>query len=122
LIRHWPCDWICSLCTDAFEDTNHLAKECSFTNLVWDQVGGWLDLNQAPNQSQHLCILDWWEKIASLMQGERKKKLIGALLVTWWQVWLERNRRVFQQSYLSATQVAFLVKENIDLIQLVRQT
>lgn len=56
------------------------------------------------------------------MQGERKKKLIGALLVTWWQVWLERNRRVFQQSYLSATQVAFLVKENIDLIQLVRQT
>lgn len=52
----------------------------------------------------------------------KKKKLIGALLVTWWQAWLERNRRVFQQSYLSATQVAFLVKENIDLIQLVRQT
>lgn len=67
-------------------------------------------------------LLRWWEKIASSMQGERKKKLIGALLVTWWQVWLERNRRVFQQSYLSATQVAFLVKENIDLIQLVLQT
>jgi hypothetical protein len=43
--------------------------------------------------------------------------MIGALLITWWQVWLERNRRIFHQQLLTATQVAFLVKENIDLLK-----
>jgi hypothetical protein len=43
--------------------------------------------------------------------------MIGALLITWWQVWLERNRRIFHQQLLTVTQVAFLVKENIDLLQ-----
>lgn len=117
LIRHWPCDWICSLCTDAFEDTNHLAKECSFTISVWNQICSWLGLTQVPNQSQYQHISDWWDILANSGQRGRRKKMIGALLITWWQVWLERNRRIFHQQLLTATQVAFLVKENIDLLR-----
>jgi hypothetical protein len=30
LRRHWPCDWICSLCNSAFEDAAHLAKRMPF--------------------------------------------------------------------------------------------
>lgn len=122
LLRHWPCDWICSLCTDAFEDANHLAKECSFTNTVWSQVCSWLDIMQTPNQLQDANILEWWTSIIHSTYGRRRRKLIGALLITWWQVWLERNRRIFHQKQLSATQVAFLVKENIDAIQILRHT
>lgn len=74
LIRHWPCDWICSLCTDAFEDTNHLAKECSFTNSVWNQICSWLGLTQVPNQSQYQHISDWWDILANSGQKREKKE------------------------------------------------
>lgn len=29
LKRHWPCDWICSLCRGDFEDTSHLEPSLS---------------------------------------------------------------------------------------------
>lgn len=38
LRRHWPCTWICRLCTCSFEDTNHLLNECIFTRQTWSLI------------------------------------------------------------------------------------
>ncbi|EEC84113.1 hypothetical protein OsI_30439 [Oryza sativa Indica Group] len=38
LIRHWPCNWICQLCTEAFEDTDHLFRQCKVTKQIWQEV------------------------------------------------------------------------------------
>lgn len=35
---HWPCNWICSLCLDTFEDTDHLFRNYDFTKKVWHQI------------------------------------------------------------------------------------
>lgn len=56
-----------------------------------------------------------------LAKGDIAKKMIGALLTTWWHVWLERNRRIFQQQCQSELKVAYKIKENIDLTELSRQ-
>lgn len=44
LRRHWPCNWICSLCGEAFEDTNHLFNVCPFFRKVWLMVCQWQNI------------------------------------------------------------------------------
>jgi hypothetical protein len=115
LIRHWPCDWICSLCREDFEDTTHLAKDCEFTELVWNQVCNWQELHLPP-PSNSQSISDWIEGL-SVNRSKRERKIImGALLTTWWHIWLERNRRIFHQRSLPPIQVAYSIMENIDLL------
>lgn len=119
LRRHWPCDWIYCLCRSVFEDANHLARECSFTTIVWNLVCSWFGFNQSSSFQLNTFFLEWWESILRSVQGERARKtMIGALLTTWWHVWLERNRRIFKNQSQSELQVAFLVKENIHTIAL----
>jgi hypothetical protein len=66
LRRHWPCNWICSLCTNAFEDANHLAEECSFTRNVWNLVCSWLGYNLSPQSWQDTPISNWWDSLIIL--------------------------------------------------------
>ncbi len=116
LRRHWPCDWICSLCNSAFEDAAHLAKECPFTVTVWTQICIWMNF-QLPQHHLQGNLSDWWSSFCTISPRQNRNKVLGALITTWWNVWLERNRRIFQQISKNELQVAILVKENIDLIE-----
>jgi hypothetical protein len=100
---------------------NHWAKECCFTRNVWNLVCNWLGYNLSPYSWQDSPISDWWESLIHLAKGDIAKKKIGALLTTWWHVWLERNRRIFHQQCQSELQVAYTIKENTELIELSRQ-
>lgn len=123
LRRHLPCDWICSLCSEAFEDANHLAKGCIFTRNVWNRLCNWLGFNQSLFSPQNEDISVWWDSMLHSVQEKRaKKRMVGALLTTWWHVWLERNHRIFNQQSQTELQVAHLIKENIDLIELPKKT
>jgi UPF0288 family protein (methanogenesis marker protein 3) len=62
--------------------------------------------------------MEWWEKICNLSPVVSRKNIVRDLLVTWWNVWLERNRRVFQQHSKTEDQAAFLIKENLAHIAL----
>lgn len=41
LRRHQPCNQICNLCKEAFEDTNHLFRSCIFFGNVCSLVSAW---------------------------------------------------------------------------------
>jgi hypothetical protein len=113
LQRHWPCNWICGLCTCAFEDTNDLFCECNFIREVWSLVCNWHNLvvlNSQPAETS-----SWWEQINRQGSESQKKVVREALLTTWWNVWLERNRRIFQNISCTAVEVACLVKQDLDL-------
>lgn len=114
LRRHWPCNWICCLCTCAFKDTNHLFNECPFVRQVWSFVCSWLNL--AGGNAQPLVgTSNWWTEIDRQGSKEQKLKTRGALLKTWWNIWLERNNRIFNSSVRSERDVAYIVKQEIDL-------
>lgn len=113
LQRHWPCNWICCLCTDAFEDTNHLFCECSFFKEVWALVHSWHNL--LVSNSQPAGIASWWEDINRQGSAIQKQDIRGVLLTTWWNVWLERNRRIFHNTTCTSFQVAYFVKQDLDL-------
>ncbi len=111
LIRHWPCDWICCLCSSAFEDTNHLFSECDFVREV---VPAWQNLSISTSNPQ-AGATNWWSKVNLTVSKVDKIATRGALLTTWWNIWLERNRRIFNHKSLSEREVAHLVKHDLDL-------
>lgn len=91
---------------------NHLAKECQFTCSVWSLVVNWMDLSPLPHHL-YIDVAEWWEALSTSTPVGMRKKTLATLLITWWNVWLERNRRIFQQTSQNEMQVAFLIKENI---------
>jgi hypothetical protein len=48
---------------------------------------------------------------------ERRSYFDGIVVYFWWNVWKERNRRIFQHSSLDALAVANLIKENVQQFQ-----
>nr|BAC79718.1 hypothetical protein [Oryza sativa Japonica Group]BAD30448.1 hypothetical protein [Oryza sativa Japonica Group] len=58
---------------------------------------------------------NWWTEIDRQGSEEQKLKTRGALLKTWWNIWLERNNRIFNSSVRSERDVAYIVKQEIDL-------
>jgi hypothetical protein len=117
LWRHWPCNWICCLCTCAFEDTNHLFSECVFTRQTWSLICQFQNLT--PLTSSHSPDVEtWWNGTNHVGSKVQMQVIRGSLLTTWWNIWLERNRRIFQNSCLSVNEVAHLIKQDLDLRKL----
>jgi hypothetical protein len=112
LRRHWPCNWICSLCGEAFEDTNHLFNVCPFFRKVWLMVCQWQNI---PGAQPADDTATWWADLNQLHPKPFKFRVKGSLLATWWNVWLERNRRIFQNISYTEDRVARIVKEELDL-------
>ncbi len=79
---HQPCDWICPLCRDAFEDTAHLFKECSFTIDVWNKTCVWKGLGQntLPNT---LDLRSWWSLLSAIRPKPQQKRTLGCLITSW---------------------------------------
>lgn len=57
----------------AFEDANHLAKECAFTLSVWNQVCQWQGHSVIPRQHSALNLADWWDMLCHSSSGTMKK-------------------------------------------------
>ena len=51
---------------------------------------------------------------------DRRKTFDSIMIYFWWNVWKERNRRIFQNKSLQPRQVALLCKEEVEQYQLAR--
>jgi len=94
--RQWPCNPICSLCNQEQETAVHLVLHCSFARQVWEKMEEWTQqLVRLPENG--IEIVDWWQK--ELMQLPKKTRKLKAAMMMYcaWNLWKERNRRVFEQ-------------------------
>lgn len=110
LIKHWECSWICPLCRSAFEDADHLFRQCEFIQETWSQVATASGFYHGHN---HSTIAEWMRNLA--VGGGTKKEVkarIGALIKTWWHVWLQRNAKIFRGEEPNAQRTAHLVIED----------
>lgn len=105
---------ICCLCTCAFEDTNHLFNECPYVRQVWSLVCRFQNFGPA-SASIPSDISTWWAEISHAGSKEQVRSIKGALLTTWWNIWLERNKRIFQNSSSPELSIALQIKHDIDL-------
>jgi hypothetical protein len=113
--RGWPHDPICQLCLRAPETACHLCKDCPFTAAVWNLVHAWsLDTcPQALTPGLHATLNDWWEAMLVGVDKRVKRSRSGRLLYVIWNVWKERNRRIFQGVRLTYLEVAHITHEDI---------
>ena len=67
---------------------------------------------QLPQQDPQ-CLATWWEEVASKVPKQERRTFNGVLICVVWNLWKERNRRIFKNEYKTSEQVAYLAKEDI---------
>jgi hypothetical protein len=115
-IRQWLNCYFCQLCYRNLETAQHLFKDCPFTREVWDRVAARLDCSQLfPAHNSEEKLIEWWEK-RTLQQDKRQTKGLRSLhMLLCWEVWYERNRRVFKDTELSMLQLVAKVLDEVQL-------
>jgi hypothetical protein len=70
-----------------------------FTIRIWELLKEWLGLHGIqPRLWADLNIKDWWSRLAEGLTPQRKA-LASLTLLTVWELWNERNARVFQNKH-----------------------
>uniref|UniRef100_A0A0E0CSI8 [RNA-polymerase]-subunit kinase n=1 Tax=Oryza meridionalis TaxID=40149 RepID=A0A0E0CSI8_9ORYZ len=84
------------------ETAQHLLKDYPFTREIWDKVTAGMEQNnvlQVYNPDERL--IDWWEKRTLQQDKNQTKGMRSPHMLLCWEVWRERNRRVFKGKELS---------------------
>ncbi|WVZ68943.1 LOW QUALITY PROTEIN: hypothetical protein U9M48_017814 [Paspalum notatum var. saurae] len=94
--RGWNNDPVCKLCKQEPETITHLVKDCIFTKSVWSQISLWLNLSSLPRLDQFSSVYSWWKKCRCKVEKGAREDFDGLICLFWWELWKERNRRIFQ--------------------------
>jgi hypothetical protein len=102
--RGWPNCGNCLLCNSAPETAAHLMFKCRYSRRVWSTVKDWLGLHDfEPSEWDNFeDVKTWWLHIVHAHPGRRKAVATLVMLVSW-ELWNERNARVFKHKSSMAT-------------------
>ena len=114
--RAWPCDPTCSLCDQEQETTAHLCLHCVFAQEVWYLMQVWSNgLVKKPERG--VDIETWWRSSLQLLPKDQRRHVAALLMYTTWNIWKERNRRVFEKKTMTAPLVFNCILEEMGLWQ-----
>jgi hypothetical protein len=67
---------------------------CRFTSRLWDKAKDWLGLLALhTNNWAELSFPEWWNLMTT---GQNRKGLTSLSMLIIWEIWNERNDRVFK--------------------------
>lgn len=98
-LREWPNDYFCPLCVRNLETVSHLFQECCFSKMVWDKVGSWIATAalRPANWGQTHDIGQWFIMLSNSGQQTNRNAVRSLVMLTVWEIWKERNSRVFNK-------------------------
>jgi hypothetical protein len=87
--------------------------QCRFSLRVWNELKEWLGLADFDTNlwANFDSLEEWWCHISGA-NGRRQKGLSSLLLLTAWEIWNERNARVFRSVASMPTRVVSTIKSN----------
>ncbi len=100
--RGWAGPSICALCNSDGEFLEHLLFRCSFARAVWNRI---------LRGNRHLLmtllaslgdLTSRWTRSRRTLQGRAQTSLDLSIAATCWELWLERNHRIFDDHPTSA--------------------
>lgn len=96
--REWPNNYFCQLCFRNLETAHHLFYECPATRKIWDTVATRLGIPQLrlQNWTHTTSLEDWWIETIRAMTKEKRSGVKSILILVPWEIWKERNSRVFR--------------------------
>ena len=59
-------------------------------------------------------IMSWWEEAVTVVPLTERRRFNGMVIYTFWNLWKERNRRIFNNNSESVMQVAARIKDDIE--------
>jgi hypothetical protein len=89
-----------------------LHEDCSFTK-VWCIIQDWFNLSQIRNIPLDGSIYRYRRKCWAKFDKTHKASFDGIVIYVRWNIWKERNRRTFEHKDLQPSQVAVLIKDDI---------
>jgi hypothetical protein len=117
LKRGWPHQDRCNLCDQTLESAFHLVFAYPFAKEVWNEFSQ-IEPVIAELAGSAISTREWWHEIQTRCIGPGKKVSISTAAYVVWNVWNERNRRIFQDKRLSPKEVAGRVREDISQLRL----
>jgi hypothetical protein len=114
--RGWPHQDHCAVCNGSMETCIHLALLCPFAKSVWSLTLAWVhfDENLIISSKEPSKLIRWWEESHAKILKSERRRFNGVVIYTIWNIWKERNRRIFIGTFETATQVAPRAKEDIE--------
>jgi hypothetical protein len=113
LIRGWPNEYFCQLCLKNLETTHHLFCECPMATEIWTQVGNWAQAASLmpSNWNQTADLKEWFTELVASAAPSARSGLWSLTVLTIWEIWIERNARVFRRTARSAQQVVSSIQD-----------
>lgn len=121
--RHWTADRrrrhgldapdACFLCDQADDTIDHIIAECSFAKQVWWNILTYLGADASLVGRSN--IIDWWEAWRSHWHGQKRKGADTLFALVAWELWKERNARLFRDTASPVSQVLSVIKHTTDL-------
>ena len=65
--------------------------------------------------SPSVDVEEWWNSSLRAANDENRGRIAAILIYTSWNVWNERNRRIFQGTSQSPAQILSLIKQEMDI-------
>ncbi|CAM0874879.1 unnamed protein product [Alopecurus aequalis] len=115
--RGWPNNYLCPLCMRSLESSLHLFGECPVTKQVWLRASRWegcraLDPALWPPLNSILQL--WMDAILASQLPTNTKGLNSMIILISWEIWLERNRRVFSNKKLPVRDILLAIRRSMD--------
>ena len=104
----------CPLCKRTTETADHLLLHCRYTARIWTALKEWLglyDLDLSP--WSNLTLPQWWRQMTQ--EGTHRKAMASLLFLTSWEIWNERNARVFRNKHFPPTNILAKIKHEARL-------
>lgn len=122
LRRHWTADrrirhglqshTTCLLCDQEAETMEHILIRCSYSQQIW-----WFLLQRLGFATIHPgagVIQDWWATLRVQLPGGKRKGFDTLFALISWQLWKERNARVFRGIETQLTALLQRIKKEGD--------
>jgi hypothetical protein len=113
-LRQWPNNYFCQLCYRNLEMAQHLFKDCPFTREIWDKIMARMNHNQPfPVHNPDESLVDWWESRTKQQSKCQSKGMQSLHMLLSWEIWCERNMRVFKDKELQIPQLTARIMDEI---------
>jgi hypothetical protein len=107
------------LCIVQAENATHLLIECPFSLEVLQLIWAWFSLpgslGPAPGTRGTVA---WLSSMVAKMGAGQARRSTAILLYSWWNIWKERNKCIFESLHCNEFQVASSTKQDIELYNL----
>jgi hypothetical protein len=95
------------------ETLDHIVVTCSYAKQIWWGIRA--ALNETGTLQQCDNVLDWWEAWRSLWGGEYRQGANSIFVLVAWELWKERNARLFRGSATQPPQLLASIKHHAEL-------